>query len=158
MKKYKTFKGRSVMTKAQQQQWLKDNPQNTAFIHKWSTNGMGSSKLINKFDDVIAKSSGCGYDRYGAAVGRMIETLFHDQLLKLAVKEIRGRGQSAQRKGSDEYYGLFYSAATGRAYVDGGCGGRSMEKILNKIGFRTVYHTQIDRSRTGEQFYTLEAY
>jgi hypothetical protein len=143
----------TLLTKKQQQEWLNNNRENATWVHKWSTRGYGNSKIVNGAGDVIGKASGCGYDRYGTAIGEAMTTLFPAEILKLAKRECKGPRR--EYRGSETFYGLFYNAKTGRAWVDGGCGSSCMVKILKKIGFSLEYVGESERSNTGEQFYRL---
>jgi hypothetical protein len=107
--------------------------------------------------DVIAKATGCGYDRFGTVLGDAIEHLFGDALTKLARKECRKPYGSfgGNHKASEALYGLFYDANKKRGYVDGGCGHDCMKRILNRIGFSLEWVGETDGSVTGEQFYQL---
>ena len=103
---------------------------------------------------MVAKASGCGYDRYGAALGAAIAELFPEEVLKLAKRECKGPRR--EYKDSKNFYGLFYDAKRGKAWLDGACGSQQMVRILNKIGFSLQYIGESERSHTGEQFYELQ--
>lgn len=145
---------RTILTITEQKQFLHSNWQLATITHKWSSRGYGNSKIIDKRGDQLAKATGCGYDRFGAAIGEAIQYLFHLELNKLGKRECRGTSHT--RKASKKYYGLFYNAATQTAYLDGACGSSCMMKILNKIGFELTQVAETERSNTGEVFYTLE--
>lgn len=113
---------------------------------------MGGSKIIHN-DTVIGKAGGCGYDRYGAALGYAIQALFPDQLLALAKRECKTK-RNPNSWSSERFYGL--SLYKGKAGLDGGCGHREMEKVLNKIGFSLNYVGESSTSNAGSTFYTLE--
>jgi len=144
---------RTILTIKEQNEFLSKNYHLTSISHKWSTRGMGNSKILDRNKDVIAKAGGCGYDRYGAALGNAITAMFPNEVLKLAKRECKGRSQT--RKGSEKFYGLFYDKKNNRAYLDGGCGSSCMEAILNKIGFTLQYVNEHQQSRGGETFYVL---
>jgi hypothetical protein len=118
---------------------------------------MGNSKILDGADNVIGKAGGCGYDRYGAALGTAIAELFTPELLKLARRECKELKPNRTRKGSKDYYGLFYNAKDKTAYVDGGCGSDCMVKILNKIGFTLQWVGETGgHGQSGVVFYTLQ--
>lgn len=141
---------KTELSKAQQAEWLNNN--SATLEHKWSARGMGSSKIIHG-GEVIGKAGGCGYDRYGAALGNAIESLFPEQLMALAKRECKVR-RNANSKSSENFYGL--SLYKGKAGLDGGCGHREMEKVLNKIGFSLNCVGDSSTSNAGSTFYTLE--
>jgi len=144
---------KTLLTIKEQEQFLNDNWQLSSLVHKWSTRGYGNSKILDGQGHVIGKAGGCGYDRYGAALGNAISEMFPNEILKLAKRECKG--ERREYKGSKNFYGLFYNAKEGQAWVDGGCGSNSMTKILNKIGFSLRYVGESEQSNNGEQFYTL---
>jgi len=145
---------RTILTITQQNTWCQQN--HTALTHKWSCRGYGNSKMLH-CDTVIAKASGCGFDRFGTVLGDAIEHLFGGALTTLASKECRKPYGSfgGDHKASDALYGLFYDADKKRGYVDGGCGHDCMRRILNRIGFSLEYVGETGGSVTGEQFYQL---
>jgi len=144
---------RTLLTIKEQEAFFSGNYQQSRITHKWSSRGYGNSKIIDGNGTVLGKASGCGYDRYGAALGNMIMALFPEQVHKLAKRECKGRSQT--RKGSKSFYGMFYNRKDDAAYLDGGCGERSMLDILNKIGFSLQYVNESTRSNNGEAFYIL---
>ena len=145
---------KTILTIKEQKEFIHTNWQLATITHKWSSRGMGNSKILDKRDNVLAKAGGCGYDRFGAAIGEAIQYLFHLELNKLAARECKGTNKT--RKGSKNYYGLFYNTKTKTAYLDGACGSNCMFKILNKIGFELNQVAETERTNTGEVFYTLE--
>ena len=145
----------TLLTMKQQKEWLNNNWRNSTLCHKWSSRGYGNSKILNNFNEVIGKASGCGYDRFGAALGNAISELFPAEVLKLARRECKGHRRNY--KGSKNFYGLFYDAEKGRAWLDGACGDYCMRRILNKIGFSLEYVGESERSNNGEVFYKLRS-
>ena len=143
----------TLLTKAQQAEFLSTNWQLATLTHKWSVRGMGNSKILDNKGSVLGKAGGCGYDRYGAALGESIMALFPAEVLKLAKRVCKGK-RGDVRKGSSEFYGLFLYK-DGRAALDGGCGEQCMTAVLNKIGFSLDYVAKNERSNSGEVFYTL---
>lgn len=144
----------TVLNKKQQEQFLSDNWQYRIIEHKWSCRGMGSSRIIDQQGLVIAKAGGCGYDRFGTALGNAIETMLPDEVLKLAASKCKGRRR--EYKKAPDFYGLFYNSKTGKAWLDGGCGNECMRRILNKIGFSLEFNGQTDtRANSGSAFYRI---
>lgn len=144
----------TIMTIAQQKEWLNKNWQYSTLVHKWSTNGYGNSKILAN-GDVIGKADGCGYDRYGAALGNAIMEMFPKELHKLAKRHCVGKRRNYKQPKNSRLYGLFYDAIKDRAWVDGACGSNQMIYILNAIGFGLDYVRESKRSHTGKQFYTM---
>jgi hypothetical protein len=145
---------KTLLTIKQQNEFLSTNWQLQTITHKWSCRGYGNSKILDKRANVLSKASGCGYDRFGAAIGAFIQRTFQEELDKLAIKHCKGTNK--HRRTSIEYYGLFYNKEEKRAYVDGACGENCMKRILNKIGFDLNYLVKSDKGQTGETFYSLE--
>jgi len=146
---------KTVLKKVDQAAWIFDN--NTSLKHKWSSRGHGNSKILNGYNGgMIAKASGCGYDRFGAVLGNTIEALFQDELNKIAKNHCKNK-RSEQRVASDKFYGLFFNPTTGKAYLDGACGTSCMKTILNKIGFTLKYNGQDSKTNSGVEFYELIA-
>lgn len=145
---------KTILNKKQQAEWLQRNTH--SLEHKWSTNGYGNSRILDSAGNVIGKAGGCGYDRYGAALGNAISELFPAELYKLAKRHCVGRRRTYKQPKNHTLYGLFFDAVKGRAWVDGGCGSSQMVNILNAIGFGLDYVGETGgRGRTGSQFYTL---
>lgn len=113
---------KTIMTIAQQTEFLATNWKNETIEHTWSTRGTGSSRLFNSRQEMISKANGCGYDRFGKALGYLIETLFNEEL------QILGKRHGSKFYGMNNYSGKKWT-------VDGACGSDSMIKILAAIGF-----------------------
>lgn len=126
---------KTLLTIAQQNEFLSNNYAIQTIEHKWSSRGYGNAKILDCNDSILAKAIGCGYDRFGTVIGQFIEVTFQDELLKLAKRFCKEGKRGATRKGSKEFYGMFYNAKTREASLDGGCGYQSMCKVLNAIGF-----------------------
>ena len=144
---------RTILTIKEQREFFEKHPEARTWVHKWSIRGMGSSRILNGAGDVIGRAGGCGYDRYGTALGKAMEYYFSEEILKLAKRECRGPRRDY--KGSENFYGLFYDPTQKKAWVSGGCGSESMKRILQKIGFSLDYVGESSRSTNGETFYTL---
>lgn len=126
---------RTILTVKQQREFLEVNYHLTTIKHKWSTRGTGSSRITDKNDNVLSRAGGCGYDRYGKAVGDFITAIFQDEITKLARRFCKVKNNGV-RKSSNEFYGLFLRDGVG--YLDGACGYNCIYKVLNCIGFELV--------------------
>ncbi|WP_373092537.1 hypothetical protein [Zhongshania sp.] len=148
---------RTILTIEQQHAFLSGNWRARSFCHKWSTNGYGSSTILDAAGDKVCRVGGCGFDRFGTALGEWITATFPRELAALAKRECKkpyGPGEMSKRwKNSDSYYGLFLR--DGKGAVDGGCGSDCMRKILARIGFEITIAGQTERARTGEQFFIV---
>lgn len=141
---------RSIKTKKQIAEWM--NTHDATIAHHWSTRGYGSSRIEWR-GDIIARATGCGYDRRGAAMGDAVAHLFPAELVKLARRFCKGR---RRYKHSRAFYGLHYDRETDAAGIDGACGFESVERVLNAIGFTLEYIGGTDGNRaTGSEFYRL---
>lgn len=145
---------KTLLTIKQQHQFLSDNWQLKTLIHKWSCRGYGNSKIIDGRDNVIGKAGGCGYDRYGAALGNAISAMFPEEVLRLAQRECKGRRRTYKQ--AKTFYGLFYNSIDKKAWLDGACGSGCMDEILKKIGFSLEQVAAFDRGQTGETVYVLK--
>lgn len=144
---------KTILTKSDQEKFLNVNWQLKTITHKWSARGYGNSKIIDDQGNVLSKASGCGYDRYGAALGQAICELFPNEVLKLAKRECKGKNK--KRKSAEKFYGLFYNSVEGEAWLDGACGHDCMNKVLNKIGFELERVAESERTNNGEVFYRM---
>ena len=142
---------RTLLTKKQQAEWLQHN--RAALVHKWSTRGYGNSKIYQG-GEIVGKASGCGYDRFGATLGKAIETLFPVELQCLADRFCKTKYPTGG-KASRAFYGLFKNSK-GKVYLDGACGDSSMREILAAIGFNLRFVGETENAYNGEVFYTLE--
>jgi len=145
---------KTLLTLKQQKEHLSNN-RDYAFIHKWSARGYGSSRLIiSTTDEQGAYRNGCGYDRFGASLGDLIEHLFKPELIRLAKRFAKTRSNG--RKSSKEFYGLFVNQ-DGDVYLDGACGDSCMQLILNAIGFSLVRGGDTGNAgQAGSVFYYLK--
>lgn len=144
---------RTIKTIKEQNEWLKNN--DATIAHVWSTRGMGSSKILNG-GEVIGKASGCGYDRYGAALGEAVKSLFEKELLTLCKRVCKRKTSVKGWYASKDYYGLSYDNRTNKVIIDGACGSSCVEDILHKIGFSLKYVGETDtKKNSGTRFYRL---
>jgi len=102
----------------------------------------------------VSSCNGGGYDMQGTALGNWITDNFQDKLKKLPANY----GSCDNHKG---FYGLsFYNSKTkkrqsrwskdvNRAYVDGGCGFSSVERIIKAMKMNLKY---IDGKIDGETY------
>ena len=144
---------KTLLTIAQQNEHLNSN-NDYSFTHKWSCRGYGSSRLVMQTEGQVARATGCGYDRFGTVLGDFIEHFFMAELERLAKRFVKTK--SGFRRSSPEFYGLFANK-DGRVYLDGGCGGSSMEKVLNAIGFELKRLADTgNKGQSGDVFYSLK--
>lgn len=146
---------KTLLTIAQQNEFLADNKDLQILTHVWSTSGYGNSKILDLNDNVIAKRTGCGYDRFGVVIGDVIEKLFASEVYKLANKT-RNKKERKTYQQSKDFYGLFFNFNEKRAWLDGACGHSCMIKVLEKIGFKLVSIKDIDQGRRGRTVYQLQ--
>jgi len=140
----------TLLTIADQNIKLSDNF-DYGFTHKWSSRGMGSSRIFNThLGDQVTRAGGCGYDRFGKVLGNFIEHHFPNELQRLAKRYAHGNHRS-----SKQFYGLFLNQE-GKAYLDGACGDSCMQKVLAAIGFDLKRIGETERSSNGEVFYNLK--
>ena len=144
---------KTLLTIAQQNEFIQNNFKVVQIEHKWSSRGYGNSKILDLHCTQIAKRGGCGYDRFGAVIGDYIESIFQDELNKLAKRFAKVKYSTGSKK-SNEFYGLFINK-DGKAYLDGVCGISCMRKVLNAIGFELKYLNETKNSVSGSQFYEL---
>jgi len=126
---------KTLHTKAQQQEFLQTNWELRTIEHKWSTRSYGSSRIFNDAGEQIAKRTGCGYARFGAAIGDFIQGTFYAEVYKLAKATRNKKSDRKNYQPSSKFYGLFYDAVNDKAWLDGGCGESCMFKVLNAIGY-----------------------
>ena len=146
---------KTLLTIAQQKDFLSKNWEYETLTHAWSTAGYGNSKILDQNDNVVAKRTGCGYDRFGAVIGDVIEKLFADEVYQLANKTRNKKARKTYQPSKD-FYGLFFNFNEKRAWLDGACGDSCMRKILEKIGFKLVFIKDIDQGRKGYTVYQLQ--
>lgn len=145
---------KTIYTKAQQAEWLKNN--RNAIEHKWSLRGYGNSRIIYAGEQ-IAHASGCGYDRRGKAMGEALIHLFPEAVNKLAKRHCKGKRRTYKQPKNRRLYGLFYNSVTGKAWIDGACGFQQVQHIANAIGFSIQFVGDTgSQKNTGSEFFTLE--
>lgn len=146
---------RTLLNKAQQEEFLNKNWELAHISHKWSSRGDGNSKILNSNGDVIGSAGGCGYDRFGSALGAAVLNLFPNEVHKLAVKTRKIRGYRKTYQPSGVFYGLIYNQESGKARLEGACGSHCIEEVLAAIGFELEQCGERIASNSGEVFYTL---
>lgn len=144
---------KTLLTIKQQNEFLSENWVNKTFEHKWSNRGMGNSKILDGAGNIIGKAGGCGYDRFGAALGVAIMTVFPEEVLKIAKSKCKGKRRTYKQ--ASDFYGMFYNSVDKKAWLDGACGSDCMIKVLNKIGFSLLRVGKSEQSNSGNVFYTL---
>lgn len=144
---------RTLLSIAQQEAYVARNT--TTIEHKWSARGMGNSKVLVD-GETIARAGGCGYDRWGKVLGDAIQALFPDEVKKLADKHCKTKYSNGKARKADKFYGMFKNAS-GAPYLDGGCGSREMQTILNAIGFSLQQVAETNpNAKTGTVTYQLQ--
>ena len=144
---------KTLLTIAQQNEFLSNNWNLVDISHRWSCRGYGSSRIQNSRGETLAKATGCGYDRFGTAIGQFIEATFPDELQRLAKRSCKNKYGNGG-KSSKEFYGLFIGN-DGKVYLDGACGYDCMFRILNCIGFELKQVGEHKTANSGSVFYTL---
>ena len=145
---------KTLLTIDQQIEFIAKNHNISNIQHRWSCRGYGNSKILGADDSILAKAGGCGYDRFGAALGEYITAVFAEQVHKLAKRFCKTKYNNGTYK-STQFYGLFYDRAEDRAWLYGACGDSCMRDILRVIGFDLAYCGETDNGQTGTQFYHL---
>lgn len=102
----------------------------TVKAHMWHHDGF-----------IVGSASGGGYDKTGAAVGEAISRVLGPDLLALKFdKEGNATARLPRYTGGKvetcKLYGV--RKVEGKVYVDGACGIREMERLLNALGFVNV--------------------
>jgi len=143
-----------IIEASKQREWLDNNWRFEHIAHKWSTRGYGSSRILDARGNLIARATGCGYDRFGSALGEFIIRVFPAEVHALAKRKCNGRRRTYKQ--SKTFYGLFYNSKTDKAWLDGACGSSCMERILEAIGFRLVRVGECEHSNSGTVFYSLQ--
>ena len=144
---------KTLLTIAQQKQFIADNWKIETICHRWSSRGYGSSRIIDQRDNVLAKATGCGYDRFGTVIGDFIQVTFQNELQRLAKRFCKTK-YAGDLKSSKQFYGLFMRP-DGSVYLDGGCGYDCMFRILNCVGFELVQCGKSEKTNNGDEFYSL---
>ena len=160
---------KTILTKAQAQQFLDENWKFNTLNFKWTvskgrdTYGYNICTLRDMGGNKIASTYGGGYDMQGAVLGNFINSYFSNELKKLTAD--RG-GTFARFKHNAGFYGLTHynpkakswsrrylkrAKEHTRSYVDGACGFDCMRRILAKIGFKMNFVQE----RKNHSIYTL---
>ena len=144
---------KTLMSIKQQNDFLATNSHLTTLTHKWSCRGYGSSRIVDGNGTTLSKATGCGYDRFGTAIGDFIEATFQNELRRLAKRFCKTK-YTADRKSSKEFYGMFLRKDKSVA-LDGACGERAMTDILACIGFELVKVGEHKTTYSGNVYYSL---
>ena len=145
----------TILSAKQQKEFLATNWQLEHINHKWSTRGYGNSKILDHRDNELGRAGGCGYDRFGAAMGDAFNNLFESELLKLANKA-RDKQIKNNYSSVKGFYGLNYNRKNKTATIDGGCGSNCVYRILNAIGFSIESVGSTNReANNGQEFFKL---
>lgn len=148
---------RTLMTKAQQQEFLNQNRQLTTLQFKWTFRGDGGVSLLDRNDTKITRASGGGYDRAGTCLGEFMQQHFQPELDKLANRfRSKNRVSHVQSMKVHALYGLHWKVEAKSAYLDGVCGFDCMRRILNIIGFEiNCIKESNGRAQSGVDIYEL---
>ena len=144
---------KTLLTIAQQNEFLVNNWKVENISHAWSCRGYGSSRIQNANGETLSKASGCGYDRFGTVIGGFIMVTFPDELQRLATRFCK-TPYAGKSKSSKAFYGLFMDSK-GKVYLDGACGYNCMYKILNAIGFELIQVGEHKTTYSGHVYYTM---
>lgn len=144
---------KTLLTIAQQNEFISNNWKLVNISHKWSCRGYGNSKIVDSRGEILAKASGCGYDRFGAVIGIFIQATFPNELQRLAKRFCKTK-YAGDLKSAKAFYGMTMNKA-GKVFLDGACGYNCMYEILNVIGFELIESGKYEKSYNGETFYTL---
>ncbi len=145
---------RTILSRKQQRGWLASNGRYTTLQHAWSTRGYGSSRISDARGEFIARATGCGYDRRGAALGMALAKIFPAELAVLARRTRKPGGKGNYQ--STSLYGLHYRP--GGFSLEGGCGESCMRDVARAIGFDLARIGGDSGSRNkGSEYYTLQA-
>ena len=144
---------KTLLTIKQQKEFIANNWNLETICHRWSTRGYGNSKILDRRGDVLAKATGCGYDRFGAVIGDLIQVTFQAELQRLAKRFCKTK-YAGDLKSSKVLYGLFLRK-DGMAHLDGACGYECMYRVLNCIGFELKEVGRSEKTNNGDTFLQL---
>lgn len=104
---------KTLLTIEQQNQWLSNNWKNKTLRHYWSTNGYGNSKIFDSRDNLVCKVGGCGFDRFGTAIGEAMTAFFPELINHLGKTKCTGKRRTYKQ--AKDFYGLFYNSIDKKA-------------------------------------------
>ena len=131
IKAKRTRKPRTLLNNKEKKQFLQNEWKFTTLNFKYSKNGV--CRIYNRRNEkTVFFAGGGGYDKKGVCLANFIEEYFKNELKKI---------------NSSKFYGLtHYNTKTSKynkkankntkTYLEGASGFNSMERILNKIGFK----------------------
>ena len=131
---------RTLLNKKQRADFLSKNWSFETLDFKWTTSrgrntyGYSICTLRDKRENKISSTCGGGYDMKGTCLGDFINIYFYDEIRKLNSADFYGLTHYGKK-----YRHLKNASKHGKSHVDGGCGFSTMEKILNKIGFKLSF-------------------
>lgn len=152
--KFKFINMKTILNKQQRVEFLDQNWKFKTLFFKWTTSkardtyGYNICTLKDSRNNKLASTCGGGYDMKGTCFGDFINTYFYDEIRKLNSADFYGLTHYGKN-----YKHLRRASKYGTSHVDGGSGFSSMEKILNKIGFKISFI----KESTNEIIYTLSA-
>jgi len=147
----------TLLTKAAQQSFLKQNRNLTTLQLKWTCRGNGSVALLDRNDGRLHRVGGTGYDRAGTCLAEFLMVHFQPELDKLAKRfRVKDNTRRVQSMKDHAFYGLYWKREAKTAYVDGACGFECMRRILNVIGFEiNCIKESNGRAQSGVDIYEL---
>ena len=133
---------KTLLTKQQKLDKISELGINSTLSFYFSRSGVCTLKNM-RGDSMGFRAGGGGYDKRGSVLAGFIKLHFEEELKRLPTNY--GSGDS--KKG---FYGLrFFNTKTNKSQhryskncrvgLDGACGMSSMERILEKIGFKLVF-------------------
>ena len=136
------------MNKTQRKEFLNENWRFKTLNFKWSRSGI--CHLYNKRSEKTGFSAGGGgYDMKGSVFGSFINEYFQNEIKRLKTSDFYGlthwNTKTKKRQNT--------SSKFTKTYVDGACGFSTMERILNKIGFKLNFVLESN----SQIVYTLES-
>ena len=136
------------MNKEQRKDFLIKNWKFQTLNFKWSRSGI--CHLYNKRSEKTSfYAGGYGYDKKGTCLAGLINHYFNNEIKKLKTSDFYGlthwNTKTKKRQNT--------SSKFTKSSVDGACGFSTMERILNKIGFKLNFVLESNN----QIVYTLES-
>lgn len=145
---------RTLLTKQQSKDFVRENWRFQTLTFNWTTSharntyGWNICTLRDFKGDKIASTCGGGYDMKGTVLGEMINKYFTHELKKLSTKDFYGLSHYNPKAKTHKRRFLKHATSNTKTYVDGGCGFESMNRILEKIGFKLQFVKETKNSST----------
>ena len=123
-----------MKTKKQRKQFLNDNFKLSTLNFKCSRNYV--VRIYNlRGEKTEFYAGGGGYDKQGTCLGQLINHYFNNEIKKLNTSDFYGLTHWNKKTKKHQKR----SSKNTKSYVNGACGFNSMQKILNKIGFKLQF-------------------